>query len=128
MDEARMSLRNFWQNESGAGAAEFTIVLIPFSALVFGIIQLCTMFYANQTMQFATQAAARCFAVDTTNCGTPGAAQLYAAGKYKGPNVAPVFVADSTGCGHTVRATANFQLNAIVYSATIPLSANACFP
>jgi Flp pilus assembly protein TadG len=118
----------YWKNEQGAGAAEFVLVAIPFMALIFMIINLSMMFYANQTLQFAAEAAARCYSVDSVNCSTTGATQTYAAGRYSGPNISPTFVATATGCGHTVAGTANFPLHAVFVNVTVPLSATACFP
>jgi len=120
--------RRYWKDECGSGAAEFVIVLIPFAALIFAIIHLCLMFYANQTLQFATEAGARCYSVDSVNCNTTGAVQTYASGKYKGPNISPTFVAAATGCGHTVTGTGSYSFNAVVGRFTVPLSATACFP
>src|SRR5438046_1544784 len=103
-------LDGYWKDERGSGAAEFAIVLLPFVVLIFAIIHLCLMFYANQTLQFATEAAARCYSVDSVNCSTTGAVQTYAAGRYKGPNISPTFTAAATGCGHTVNANGTYQL------------------
>jgi Flp pilus assembly protein TadG len=119
----------YWKDESGAGAAEFALVLIPFLALIFGIINLSLMFYANHTLQYAAEAAARCASVGRfTNCTTTAAVQNYALSHYSGPNITPVFVATTAGCGHTVTGNANFPLNAVVLNITVPLSATACFP
>jgi Flp pilus assembly protein TadG len=119
----------YWKNENGASAAEFTLVLIPFLALVFGIVSLCMMFYANHTLQYAAEAAARCASVGRfTNCTNTTAVQNYALSHYSGPNITPVFVATTAGCGHTVTGTASFPLNAIVINIAVPLSATACFP
>jgi len=122
------SVIRYWRHESGSGAAEFTMVLIPFAALIFGIIHMSLLFYANQSLQFAAEAAARCFSVDANNCATTGAAQTFASGKYKGPNIGATFVASKTGCGHTVAGSGNYSLNAVVVSRNIPLTATACFP
>jgi Flp pilus assembly pilin Flp len=132
MDETAMttmrSWHRYWKNECGASAAEFTLVVIPFMVLIFGIIGLSMMFYANQTLHYATEAAARCFAVNVTSCPTTGATQTYALGRYSGPNISPVFVATTVGCGHTVTGAANFPINVVVVSINIPLAATACFP
>ena len=118
----------FLREEFGGGTAEFAIVLLPFSALIFAIIHLCLLFYANESLQFATESGARCYSVDSVNCGTPGAAQTYASGKYTGPTISPVFVATATGCGHTVTANGTYAFNAVVASFSVPLTATACFP
>lgn len=118
----------FWRDEFGGGAAEFAIVFLPFAALVFGIIHMSLLFYANQSLQFATEAAARCYSVDSTNCATAGAAQTYASGRYAGPNIGATFVAIAGGCGHTVTGTGTYSFNAVVASFSVPLSVTACFP
>jgi Flp pilus assembly protein TadG len=118
----------YWRDEFGGGAAEFAIVLFPFVVLIFAIIHLCLLYYANQTLQFAAEAAARCYSVDSVNCSTTGAVQTYAAGRYTGPNITPTFVATATGCGHTVNANGTYQLNAVVKNISVPLTATACFP
>jgi Flp pilus assembly protein TadG len=123
-----MKVRAYWRDESGGGAAEFAIVALVFSAMIFGIIHLSLMFYANQTLQFATEAAARCYSVDMANCSTTGAVQTYAGTRYSGPNIAPTFAATATGCGHTVAGNGTYQIDAVVIHVAVPLSASACFP
>jgi Flp pilus assembly protein TadG len=120
--------QGYWRNENGASAAEFALMVVPFLIMVFAVIGLSMMMYANQSLQYATEAAARCFAVDVTSCATAGDAQTYAANHYSGPNIAPVFTATTAGCGHTVTGSADLSLDVIVISITIPLSASACFP
>jgi len=127
----RRAKHEYWRNESGAGATEFVLVLIPFAALIFGIINLCLMFYANHTLQYAVQSAARCYSVDFTACGgSAGTTQTYATTHYSGPNIGVTFTAMPypTGCGHTVTGSGNFPLNAVVYTLSVPLAATACFP
>jgi Flp pilus assembly protein TadG len=125
-----MRIGSYWREERGSGAAEFAIVLIPFLALVFGIINVSMMMYANHTLQYATEAAARCYSVlhYNTTCSTVANVKTYAAQQYKGPAISPVFTPSATGCGHTVTATGTFALNAVVYTFNVPLSAQACFP
>jgi len=126
----RDSLASYLRNEEGAGAAEFTLVLFPFLALVFGIIGLTMLLYANQTLQYATQAAARYYSVQTANGSNPttGAVATYAQSAYKGPGVSPTFVAATGSCGYQVTGTANFPLNIGVMSTTVALKSHACFP
>lgn len=121
-------LGGFWREEVGSGAAEFTLVLIPFAALIFAIIHLSLLFYANQTLQFATEAAARCYSVDSVDCSTTSAVQTYASGRYTGPNIGATFVASGVGCGHTVTGTGSYPLNAVFVNVSVPLSVTACFP
>jgi len=121
-------LARLWRDEFGGGAAEFAIVVLPFSAMIFAIIHMSLLFYANTSLQFAVEAAARCFSVDSTNCNTTGAAQTYATGRYAGPNIGATFVATATGCGHTVTGTGSYSFNAVFQTYSVPLSVTACFP
>ena len=122
-------LSAYWHEDRGGGAAEFAIVVLPFSALIFAIIHLSLMFYANQNLQFAVEGAARCSSVmSATTCNSTGAVQTYAAGLYKGPNISPSFVYTATGCGNTVTGTGSYTLNAVFVRTSVPLSVTACFP
>ena len=49
----------YLQEEKGASSAEFALVVIPFLVMVFAIIGVSIMFYANHTLQYAAEAAAR---------------------------------------------------------------------
>lgn len=119
----------YWRNQHGAGAAEFAVVALVFSALIFAIIHLCLMFYSNQNLQFAAEGAARCASVmSSSTCNSSGAIQSYASGLYTGPNISPTFTYSATGCGHTVAATGTYTLNAVFVQTSVPLSVTACFP
>ena len=123
--------RRYCKDEAGAGAAEFALVLIPFLALIFGIIETSMMLYANHTLQYATEAAARCASIMNAagmSCDTTAHIQTYATNHYSGPNIAPTFTYTASGCGHTVAGAANFTLNVVVVQLTVPLAATACFP
>jgi len=123
-----MKPSRYWRNESGAAMAEFALVLLPFTAMIFAIIYGALMFYANQTLQYATEAAARCYSVDAATCNSTTAVRNYAAGRYKGPNIGASFTATATGCGHTVTGTGSFPINIVVWSTSIAMNASACFP
>jgi len=119
--------------ESGASTAEFALVLIPFTGLVFGIIGLCMLLYANQTLQFATQSAARYYSVQCANGSNPtiGQVQGYARSVYTGPAISPTFTPVSGGCvsnNHEITASATFPLNAGIVSKSVQLQAHANFP
>lgn len=118
----------YWKDENGASSAEFALVIIPFLALVFAIIHLSFVFYANQSLQFAAEAAARCYSVDAVTCSSVGAAQTFAASRYKGPSIGATFIATATGCGHTVAGTGSYTVDAIVVAIPVNLAATACFP
>jgi Flp pilus assembly protein TadG len=127
-------LRHYLRETKGASAAEFALVSIPFIGLVLAIIGGSMMFYANQSLQYATQAAARYWSVQTANTGTalaPGTVQTYASNAYTGPGISPTFTATRGGCGFNgfqVYGTATFPLNIGFFSQNITLQSHACFP
>lgn len=124
-------LRHYVREAGGASAAEFALVMIPFIGLVLAIIGGSMIFYANESMQYATEAAARYWSVQNANTGTvlsPGTVQSYASNAYTGPGISPTFVAATGSCGYQVTGTATFPLNIGIYSQNITLQSHACFP
>jgi Flp pilus assembly protein TadG len=124
------ALVRYVKEDRGASAAEFAIVSIPFIGLVLGIIGVSMMVYANQTLQFATEAAARYYSVQT-NLGNAPNVSAYAQGVYKGPAISPSFVPARGGCGPNgfqVTGTATFPLNTGLYNTSVSLQAHACYP
>ena len=123
----------FLREDGGASAAEFALVLVPFLGLVFGIIAISMMVYANQTLQYATEAAARYYSVQTGIGSNPSADNIrsYAQTAYKGPAIGPSFNPARGGCGPNgfrVTSTATFPLNTGLVNISVPLSASACYP
>ena len=125
----------YLREDKGASAAEFALVVFPFLALVLSIIGLSMLLYANQTLQFATEKAARYYSVQTANATntsstlpTASDVQTYAQNAYTGPSVSPSFTAAPAACGYLVTGTANFPLNTGVYNTTVTLRSVACFP
>ena len=116
------------RDQSGAGAAEFALVLIPFVAMVFGIIGLSLMFYSNQLLHYAVEDAARCASVKTTICTNATTTQAYALSHFGAPGLSPTFVASKPACGNKVVGTATYPLNAGLVNISVPLSATACYP
>jgi len=122
-------LLNFLNDDHGASTAEFGLVLIVFLSLIFAIIGLSLNIWANETLQFATEAAARCASVTPSVCSNQSTIQTYGANHYLGPAISPTFTYASGGaCGHQVTASATIPLDAVVVSLSVPLSASACFP
>ena len=127
-------LTHYISDETGVSAAEFALAFIPFSALVFGIISLSLVLYANQTLQYATQAAARYYSVTTANnngtepSGT--AISNYGLQQYLGP-LTPTFTSSRGGCGPNgfqVYGSGSIPLNAGLVNTTLTLQAHACYP
>jgi len=135
VDAARLIMRklaSYIRDETGASAAEFAMVFIPFSAMVLGILGLCMVLYANQTLQSATEQSARYYSVHYADTGIDVGSSIntYGQGIYTGP-MAPTFTASRGGCGPNgfqVSGTGSIPINAGVYSTTLTLQSHACFP
>ncbi|HEX7760453.1 MAG TPA: TadE/TadG family type IV pilus assembly protein [Caulobacteraceae bacterium] len=127
----------FFRSDRGAAAAEFALVAPMFFALVFGVINFAALLFAYVNLHWATENAARCYAVNTTVCTSATTTQTYAANHYQGPGISASFVATTTGnChktngtsdGHNVTGTGGYTINAVLATQTISLSSAACFP
>jgi Flp pilus assembly protein TadG len=122
----------FARGESGTSAVEFGLVVAPFLAVIFGIIELCMVLWANTTLHYAVEDAARCAVVHSSVCSGTTATQNWATTHYYGPNISPTFVAVSeSDCGSgswTVNGTASFRIETGLFNLTVPMSARACFP
>jgi Flp pilus assembly protein TadG len=55
----RASPRRFLRHQSGASAVEFGLILLPFLALMFAIMETALVFFADQTLQTAVADSAR---------------------------------------------------------------------
>lgn len=133
-------LRRLIAEVGGNAAVEFALVAPAFLALVFGIVNLSAVLYASAQLHYAAEDAARCYSVRTTVCTSATTAQTYAAAAYRGPGIGASFTAANTGAchhslaspyaadGHAVTGTGTYQINAVLTSVSVPLSATACFP
>ncbi len=120
--------REFLADRRGVTAVEYAFILPVFILMIFGVIGVSQLAGAVSGMHYAVEEASRCFAVNKTTCGSPTEAATYAEGKYMGPNVGALFVANNTGCGFTVSATATYRLELAITTMDVPLSAAACYP
>jgi hypothetical protein len=90
--------------------------------------------YANSTLQWAAQDAARCAAIKTNTCPDTASTQTYAYNHYSGPNISVTFTAytkDDQHCGpngYRVYGTATYPLRTGLYNRDITLQAEACYP
>jgi hypothetical protein len=120
-------LLRYLRSERGTTAAEFALVVLPFIALVLSIIFGGFLLYTNTALQYATEAASRCWEVQTTVCTSGAVAGQYATSHYYGL-VAANFQHPSAACGHTIQGSATFPLNIGILDLSIPLKAQACYP
>jgi Flp pilus assembly protein TadG len=125
-------MSRYLSQEGGASSAEFALVTVPFIALVLGIIGLSMVLYANQCLQYATEAAARYYSVQTANTGSvPTDVATHAQNAYNGPNISATFTPSRGGCGTNgfqVAGSGSLLLNAGIFSIPVTLNAHACFP
>jgi len=111
----------------GAVAVEFALISPALIMLIVGTLYVGLAMYAATGLHNAAEAAARCYSVNSSRCGTAAATQTYALNYYYGTGT-PTFTASIAACGHQVSATSNFVLSAGLKTWSIPLSATACFP
>lgn len=123
-----MRAPRFLGDERGGVAAEYALVLPIFITLIVGALWLSNVAFAANGLHYAVQDAARCAAVKTTVCTSAAATVAYAESRYSGPKISPVFTYSTAGCGHTVKASANYSAMFIGGTLKAPLSASACYP
>src|ERR1700726_2589104 len=117
----------FVTSVSGQTAVEFALVLPALAMLLVGTLYAGLLFYSAAGLHSAVEAAARCYSVSTSQCGSVSATQTYAQSHYHGVS-SPTFTASTASCGHQVSATVTIALDASLASWNVPLSATACFP
>lgn len=114
----------------GNVAIEFALVLPALLLLILGIADVARVIWTQTTLDRAVEAAARCAAVDATDCGTAALVQSYAAGQAFGLAIASsAFTVTAPACGTQVAVSMPFTL-IIPWLATsnITLAATACYP
>jgi Flp pilus assembly protein TadG len=116
------------EDERGSSAVEFAIVGPVFLMLMVGTIYAGLLFFQVGSLQYAVEEGARCASVKTTVCTGSPATINYTNAAYHGAVITPVFVYSTPACGHAVTGSANFQLDFVLTTVTVPLSATACFP
>lgn len=101
---------------------------------VFGLIDCGRAFWTYTTLYRATEAAARCGAVNTTVCGTAGQIQTYAVTQAFGLtiNASAFTVNTTTACGVQVTASFPFvfvipQLTALI-PGSVTFATTSCYP
>jgi hypothetical protein len=120
-------MNNLLRCERATTAVEFALVLLPLATLLAGGLYGGVAVYSAAGLHTAVEQAARCFSVNSNQCGDTSTTQNYAQTEYTGAGV-PVFTASLQACGHQVSATVTIPLHAVVADFSVPLSATACFP
>jgi hypothetical protein len=113
---------------------------LPHTCMVFTVLDgyAGRLFWTYTTLTRATEAAARCGAIDTTTCATASSVQTYAVQQAWGINdvTSSTFTVTNPGCGVQVEATYMFQsiipwfdpLQPFGNANTLTLNTTACYP
>lgn len=120
-------ISNLWRCPRATTAVEFALVLPALAAVLVGGLYAGVAVYSAAGLHTAVEQAARCFSINSGQCGDATTTQTYALNEYSGAGV-PVFTASLQSCGHQVAATVTIPLFAVVADFSVPLNAAACFP
>jgi Flp pilus assembly protein TadG len=119
-----------WSATAGATAVEFALVAPFLMALMLGIIEGGLALRTQLSLQYGVEAAARCAAVDSTNCATTSTIASFAVQKSLGLSV-PVstFTVTTPACGTLVQASYTYTFITIFFGTpSVVLTAKSCFP
>jgi Flp pilus assembly protein TadG len=123
--------------QAGVAAIEFAIILPVVLILLLGIMDAGRLFWAYTTLNSASAAAARCYAIQAAACTTTTAVQNYAVTQAWGLTIsASAFTASKQTCGAQVSGTYFFAFvipwfgggSPFGSSNSITLTAVTCYP
>jgi Flp pilus assembly protein TadG len=112
----------------GASAIEYGIILPVFLAFLLGIMDTGRLLWTYNTLHRATDAAARCAAVNTTTCGTTAQIKNEAVKAAWGLTIgSSAFTVATIACGAQVSASYEFKFVTPGLT-TLALKASSCYP
>lgn len=115
-------------------ALEYGLIAPLLLVLVLGIIDTGRLIWTYTTLYRATEAAARCGAINDTACATAAQIQSYAVAEAWGLTVSSsAFTVTTPSCGLQVRATYDFTsivpgFDLVAPMGLVTLQATACYP
>ncbi len=124
-------LNRLRRSRAGNAAIEAALglpVLITFGA---GLSEFGYAMWIQNTLQYAVEAAARCAAINTTDCGTTANIQAYAVSQVVAINVTTsTFTVSTPACGKQVTASYAFDggIPMLLGDWNPTLTATACHP
>lgn len=122
------TIKRLRRNEDGVAVVEFAIYSMAFFAMLFGGIYASILGFTSSSLHEAVETAARCSALGIT-CTDDATTQAYAASAFHNlTGATPTFTVGSATCGKTVTGRLDYNLDWILSSRTIHLSATSCFP
>lgn len=121
---------SFGKDTSGSAAVEFGLTAPAFFAMIFVLIAVTMVIWAQVAMQHAAGMAARCRSVNPTVCGTVANTQTYAATQTLGLSVpASSFTVTTPACG--IQVTGTYSVALITTYVGLPsfsVTGQSCFP
>jgi Flp pilus assembly protein TadG len=118
----------------GTAAIEYALILPVMLLIVFGLMDIGRLLWTYTTLSRAVEAAARCAAINTAECGTSAQIRSRAVTEAWGLSVtSATFTVTTPSCGVQVRASYDFKfiipmLDAVTPLGTITLEPTACYP
>ncbi len=114
----------------GLTSLEFGFIALPFTMLLFGVVEIGLVVRMKSALQYATTQTARCLVVNTALCGTTENARAYAVSQSQGvPITTSAFTITTAACGRLVTASVAFPVVASkVMPQALTLTAQACYP
>ena len=122
--------RRMLRSRAGTTTLEFALVMLPFLMMIFGIVDFSRLIWTQSALQFATERAARCAAVNTSACGTLSEIQAYAGSQAFATEIpTTAFSYAANACGSDVSATTSFTfISTILMPTALTLTARSCYP
>ncbi len=124
-------LRRLADDRRGLTALEFGLIAVPLVLLLLAVVQIGAAVRIKSALQYATARAARCAAVDSTNCGTTAKVQAYALANAGGivQLSTSSFTVSTAACGKSVSASVPLPIiSHLVVAEAVTLTAKACYP
>jgi Flp pilus assembly protein TadG len=119
------------RNCAGSSAVELAILLPIFLTFVLGIFEVSRALWTQSTLQYAVEAAARCYALAISSCNSASATKTYTTTQAAGLTISSSEVSVSTpSCGYKVSVSHTFDpiVPQLVPGLSITLSAQSCHP
>lgn len=124
------TLQQLMRDKRASIAMEAALVLPILFACIFGVIEVSRVMWVQHSLQEATDAAARCAAIDSITCPDSTAIAAFAANRAEVVNVdATNFAHITDTCGEKVTASYHYVSSvAALVPINITLGASACHP
>lgn len=140
----RRRIQRLGGDRGAAAAVEFALIIVPFTLVMFGVIEFGRLLWTLNALQETAIAGARCIGVLNTSCASSGAYSSTSAASFVKSTAsqwgitlttADIATTNSTTCagvGDFSQVTITYTFATVVPEiaqlSSKPLSVNACFP